>query len=273
MIETILIATDGSEAAASAEKLAIALAARTRARLRGLTVVDEGVLQSLRVHGLGVAPPSVDGLEAFLKARADAICRRLAERARAGGVEVACDAAHGAPDDCIVERGRSVDCIVLGRDGEHAALRTALVGPVTDAVLRKTAKPTLVVPSGAELSGPVLLAFDGSPGSRLAAAFAVELATRLGEAVHVFVDSKDKGRAAARFEEVRQLLGSLAEPRFETSSTLGRPDVKIIDAARAAGAGLIVMGAFGRNRINEYFLGSNAAAVVRASPIAVFLAR
>ena len=33
------------------------------------------------------------------------------------------------------------------------------------------------------------------------------------------------------------------------------------------------MGAFGRNRINEYFLGSNSAAVVRTSPIAVLLAR
>jgi nucleotide-binding universal stress UspA family protein len=33
------------------------------------------------------------------------------------------------------------------------------------------------------------------------------------------------------------------------------------------------MGAFGRNRINEYFLGSNAAAVVRTSPVAVLLAR
>jgi len=49
--------------------------------------------------------------------------------------------------------------------------------------------------------------------------------------------------------------------------------VKSVDAAREAGAGLIVMGAFGRNRIRDYFLGSNAAAVVRTSPIAVLLAR
>ena len=49
--------------------------------------------------------------------------------------------------------------------------------------------------------------------------------------------------------------------------------MKIVDSAREAKAGLIVMGAFGRNRINEYFLGSNAAAVVRTSPVAVLLAR
>jgi nucleotide-binding universal stress UspA family protein len=34
-----------------------------------------------------------------------------------------------------------------------------------------------------------------------------------------------------------------------------------------------VMGAFGRNRITDYFIGSNASAVVRTSPIAVLVAR
>jgi nucleotide-binding universal stress UspA family protein len=33
------------------------------------------------------------------------------------------------------------------------------------------------------------------------------------------------------------------------------------------------MGAYGRNRITDFFLGSNAAAVARCSPIAVLLAR
>ena len=115
--------------------------------------------------------------------------------------------------------------------------------------------------------------FDGSPGSRIAANFAIQLARGLGEPIHIFVDSKDKGRAVVRFEEVRQLLGSFSGSVRETSSTLGRPDVKIVDAAKEAHAGLIVMGAFGRNRISEYFLGSNAASVVRTSPVSVLLAR
>jgi nucleotide-binding universal stress UspA family protein len=129
------------------------------------------------------------------------------------------------------------------------------------------------VPAGAELSGPLVLAFDGSPGSRIGANLAVQVATRLGEPIHVFVDSKDKGRAVARFEEVRGIVGSLPVPVREISSTLGRPDVKIVDSAREVRAGLIVMGAYGRNRITEYFLGSNSAAVARTSPVAVLLAR
>ena len=162
---------------------------------------------------------------------------------------------------------------MIGRDGKGAGVRGTLVGSTVDGVIRKTAKPTLVVPEGAPIGGPIVLGFDGSPGSRIAATLAVQLANGLGESVHVFVDSKDKGRAVARFEEVRQLVGGLSVPVRETSSTLGRPDVKIVDTAREAGAAVIVIGAFGRNRITEYFLGSNAAAVVRTSPVSVLLAR
>ncbi len=273
MIETILLATDGSEAAHVAERYGVALGARLRSRLSGLSVVEDKVSQGLRAEGLGIAPPKLDGIEAFLKARAEAACRRVADAARAAGTECHAESVRGIADDRIVERGQAVDLLVIGRDGEHAGCRTALIGSTADGTLRKTTKSALVVPTGAEFGGPIVLAFDGSPGSRVAAKIAVELAARLEQTVHAFVDSKDKGRAAARFDEVRRLLGTLTVPVREASSTLGRPDVKIVDTAKAARAGLIVMGAYGRNRISEYFLGSNASAVVRTSPVPVLLAR
>ena len=272
MIDTILVATDGSEAAASAERFGVALAKRLGARLAGMTVVEDRYTRAPSDAGLA-APPPPEGLEAWRKSRADAVARRFAERARAEGVEASCETLQGIADDRIAERAQGCDLLVIGRDGEHAPYRTGLIGSTAEGVLRKVTVSAVVVPHGAELSGPLLLAFDGSPGSRLAAKLAVELASRLAESLVVFVDSKDKGRAVARFDEVRRLLGSLSVPVREASSTLGRPDVKSVDAAREAGAGLIVMGAFGRNRITEYFLGSNAAAVVRTSPIAVLLAR
>jgi nucleotide-binding universal stress UspA family protein len=273
MIESILVATDGSEAAVSAERFAIALATRLRARLRGLTVIEDRLATALRAPSLGVHMPGLDALEAFLKSRAETVCKRFEERARAAGLDAACETAQGAGDDAIVERAAGADLLVLGRDGECRLHHTALIGSTVDAVLRKSGKPVLVVPHGAELGGAVLLAFDGSAGARVAAKLAVELGTQLREPAHLFVDSKDKGRSVARFDEVRRLLGELPVRGREISSTLGRPDVKIVETAAHARAGLIVMGAYGRNRISEYFLGSNASAVVRTSPVAVLLAR
>jgi nucleotide-binding universal stress UspA family protein len=273
MISTIVMATDGSEPAGVAERYAALLAARLRARLYGISVVEDRLAKGLGEDGLGITPPSTDAFASYLKSRADLSLRRLGERARAEGVEYHSDLLQGIADDLVVERAQQADLIALGRDGEHVRYRTGLIGSTADGILRKTAKAVLVVPQGAQLAGPVLLAFDGSPGARIGASLAVHVATRLGEPIHVFVDSKDKGRALARFDEVRGLVGSLPVPVREISSTLGRPDVKIVDSGREVRAGLIVMGAFGRNRISDYFLGSNAAAVVRTSPIAVLVAR
>ncbi len=273
MISTILVATDGSDAAATAERYGASLAARLKARVLGLSVVEDRLARGFSEDGLGVPPLSPDPLAAYLKARAEGACRRLGDRARTEGVESSCDTIDGVADDRIVERGQQADLTVIGRDGNDAAHRTGLIGPTANGVIRKSAKSCLVVPATAQLAGPIVLAFDGSAGSRIGATLAVQLATRLGEPIHVFVDSKDKGRAVARFEEVRGIVGTLPVPVREISSTLGRPDVKIVDSAREVRAGLVVMGAYGRNRITEYFLGSNSAAVVRTSPIAVLLAR
>ncbi len=273
MISTILTATDGSQAAAAAERFGVDLAKRVKARLLGVSVIEDRLAKGLKEDGLGVPPPPHDAFATYLKSRAEAACRRVAELARGEGVECQCETVQGIADDLVVERGQQADLLVVGRDGQHKDFRTGLVGSTVNGIVRKTAKSTLVVPDTAQLSGPLVLAFDGSPGSRVAATLAVELATKIGEPVHVFVDSKDKGRAIARFDEVRSLVGSLPVPVREISSTLGRPDVKIVDSAREVRASLIVMGAYGRNRITEYFLGSNSAAVVRTSPVAVLVAR
>ncbi|MCZ6464323.1 MAG: universal stress protein [Proteobacteria bacterium] len=273
MIETILIATDGSEAAGAAERFGLSLASRLKARASGFTVVEDADVRAPKDDGLTLPPFPESDVAAYHRARAEAAARRFTERARSEGLEAACETAQGEADDRIVEKGQGVDLLVIGRDGKGAQVRSALIGSTVDGVIRKTTKAVLVVPAGCALQGPVVLGFDGSPGSRIAANLAVEVAGTLGESLHVFVDSKDKGRAVARFEEVRRLVGGLAVPVREASSTLGRPDVKLVDTARETRGSLIVMGAFGRNRITDYFLGSNAAAVVRTSPVAVLLAR
>ncbi len=274
MIETIVVATDGSECALAAERCAVTLASKLGVSLIGITVIEDRLVRPPASEGMSLPAFPESELVAFYRARADAILRRFGDRARAAGVEVSCDVAQGTADDRIVERSLASSLTIVGRDSRSTkAARGGQFGATAEAVTRKTTKPVLVVPAGAQLSGPIVLGFDGSPGSKLAAKLTVFLANGLGEQVHVFVDSKDKGRAVTRFDEVRNLVSGLANPIRETSSTLGRPDVKLVDAARDSAAGLIVMGAFGRNRITDFFIGSNAAAVARTSPVAVLLAR
>ncbi|MDD9827293.1 MAG: universal stress protein [Deltaproteobacteria bacterium] len=277
MIAAILIASDGSPGAYAAECYATQLAAKLSAPLQCLTVIEDRLLLSLRAEGLDMdtgatTPPET--IEAFQKARAEAICRRAAELARQAGVEFSAEIARGNADERIASLGQqTADLLVLGREGEHAEAHSMLPGSTLEGVVRLARRPVLSVPPGAELSGPVLLAFDDSPGARIAAHLALELARRIGESLHIFVDSKDKGRAAARFAQAHRLLGETSVPLHEESATVGRPDVKLVEMSHAARYSAIVMGAYGRSRKTEFFLGSNAASTLRSAPAAVLLAR
>ena len=275
MISTILVATDGSEGGLACGALRHrargAHAARACSASRWSRTASRAA--SART-GSASRRRRRSRVASYLKNRAEAAVARLAERARAEGVEQSCESTAGIADDRIVERGQQADLTVLGRDGQDAPYRSpALIGSTVDGVIRKTARSALVVPARRGWPARSCSPSTALPARASARASRCRSPTRLGEPIHVFVDSKDKGRAVARFEEVRGLVGTLPVPVREISSTLGRPDVKIVDSAREVRAGLIVMGAYGRNRITDYFLGSNSAAVVRTSPIAVLLAR
>ena len=54
MIETVLVATDGSEVAAGAERYGVALAGGLSARIAGLSVVEDRGVGGFRVGGLPV---------------------------------------------------------------------------------------------------------------------------------------------------------------------------------------------------------------------------
>ena len=151
MIETILVATDGSEAASTAESCAIALASKLRARLSGITVVEDRDVNGPTGDGLGVQGFPASELAAFHKARSEAISSRFSQRASSGGVTASCEIAAGVACDRIVERSQAAGLTVAGRDGKGA--RGALIGSTIDAVACKSAKSILVVPAGAPVSG------------------------------------------------------------------------------------------------------------------------
>jgi len=72
MTSSILIATDGSEAAAAAERFGAEFAARQTARVIGVCVVEDRFARGMSEDGLGVAPPPAEPMANYLKARAEA---------------------------------------------------------------------------------------------------------------------------------------------------------------------------------------------------------
>ncbi len=106
MIQSILIATDGSEAAHAAERYGVGLAARLKARVSALSVIEERVALGFRADGLGISPGPVAAAESFHKARAEGAVKRVADAARGKDCECSVEASRGFADDRIVERGQ-----------------------------------------------------------------------------------------------------------------------------------------------------------------------
>ncbi len=145
-MSVIVVATDGSSAAASALDAAIELALESSDRIAVITVWR--ALQG----DFGLAyPPSalLDDILAAEREHAEDTLREAAARAEAAGVEVETRLAAGDPPEQICSYAEEVGArmIAMGSHG-HSALMSLLVGSVSSAVIARATVPVLVVRDG-----------------------------------------------------------------------------------------------------------------------------
>ena len=299
----ILLATDGSEEAALAARTAVDIAQKTDSELH---VVYVG--SSLEYVGMG--PPQIADIPAPAQEQLSAEARELldaeVEQVKAAGGTVA--QAHlgiGAPGREIVELAEklNVGLIVIGSRG-RGGIRRALMGGVSDSVVRHAHCPVLVVRGGESgravlLSKKILLATDGSEDAVLAARTAAGLAQKMGSELHAvyvrprivphhpgyyvgpeveehaqqkeqkMLDAEAQTLLDAQAEEVRAAGGNVARAHLR----VGRSDEEIIALAEEIGAGLIAMGSRGRGGIRRTLMGSVSDSVVRHAHCPVMVVR
>jgi nucleotide-binding universal stress UspA family protein len=77
--------------------------------------------------------------------------QEFAEKLRARGIDTQALLIQGSTVETILERAEKLDAdlIVLGSHG-HGALYRALLGSISEGVVRKSACPVLIVPAGRE---------------------------------------------------------------------------------------------------------------------------
>ncbi|PCR90907.1 universal stress protein [Natrinema ejinorense] len=139
MYDSILVATDGSEAAGTAVDHAIELAKRFDAPLYGIAVVDERT-----AYDTGIVDP--EEAHRHLEERAAEWLEALEATATAADVPVETAVRSGVPHEEILDYAgeRDVDALVLGSRG-RSSFKGALLGSTVDRVVRTTDRPVLVV--------------------------------------------------------------------------------------------------------------------------------
>lgn len=135
---TLLLATDLSAASAAATEVAFDLASRLGSSLLIVSVIDLG---QLRLPG-GRFGSRVDQI----RAQQEVAAQELVGRGRQTGVSVAFLIWEGDPGESIIEAATAehVEMIVVGSHGRGGVGR-ALIGSVSDHVVRHAACPVLVV--------------------------------------------------------------------------------------------------------------------------------
>lgn len=145
-IRTILLATDLGPASSAAAERAVELAARLRADLLVVSVIDPG---GLRLAG-GRAGARMDQV----RAERECAARTLVALSRGERVSARFLVWEGEPGESIVDAAASegADLIVVGTHGRRGVGRF-VIGSVSEFVVRHATVPVLVVrPPGAEVA-------------------------------------------------------------------------------------------------------------------------
>ncbi|MGV8079059.1 MAG: universal stress protein [Syntrophales bacterium] len=279
MIERILIATDGSAHSQTALEYGIYIARKLDVRLTGLHVMELLQLQApvfSDISGSIGIPPCQEFLpvmENTLEAKADSILEAFQKACEEAGLKPEVKKRLGVIDEIIIEEGKRADWIILAQRGEHFHIGGgAILGTTAESVVRKSGKPVLVTPAKYRDIESMALAYDGSPPANKALEMAAELSEKAAWPLTVITASNDPAASDRVCKQAETLLDAWIID-WEMIQLTGKEDREILHFLRDGSVELLVMGAYGHNRLRELLVGSTTSHVIRNSPVPVLLTR
>jgi Kef-type K+ transport system membrane component KefB len=199
--------------------------------------------------------------------------------------------AHDPAEAILHESRLGYDLLVVGASGEDD--RAAILSTVVERVLRVTGIPTMVVqfPAGHPipdgLPASILVPVTATRSSRAAEEFGYSLARAAGGsavALHVvnrpdgegvFLPGQGLGQASEFAEtmlaEARRFAGRLGASLRTEARVAPNAEEEILDFVGAAGADLVVLGAWNRPLTNQPFFGHRISYIIENAAVPVVI--
>ncbi len=277
MFRRILVPTDGSEQAFKSLQYAIGWAKEMQGVIVSLYVIDIKLLEGPLFRDVGsileIAPLTnyQNQIQSLLEERG----KKALEISEAECIknDIPCEKILqiGIVSTTILEQSELCDIVIMSKSGEHVRWSEGFLGGTTHAVIRRSKRPIIITNQSEFRLGPFLLAYDGSPSSREALRISAELAKIWNTPCHiVYVTNQSEEEI---LNEAINYLKTKQVPFFSHLVHNNFPVSGILNTAKEIQAELIVMGAFGKNRVYEWLLGSNTRSVIHASTCPVLLTR
>lgn len=250
---------------------AVALAEELGLQVEGASVIDLSRLAPPEATPIGATSFKIDRDQKIIaKAREVSVEHMTRLFELCGNRKVSCDAHlyEGDTLTIITEATQRVDLLICGHVpggdiGEQSLLQS---------LLRKVSRPAVIVPQGAFGNRTALVAYDGSPEAVRAMAAFVDSGLANRRKIHLVSYGKDFKQTckvadnAAKFLERHQITATIM-----TGEIARHLAEQLFTAAAEVSADLLVMGSFGTNALQEFFLGSVTRSVLDSLPIPIFL--
>ncbi|MBX6312971.1 MAG: universal stress protein [Isosphaeraceae bacterium] len=274
MLRSILVGLDGTPDGEAAVELGLRWAQRFEAALVGIGVVDEPGIHGAEEFLVGQAFFNRLNREllAEIRQRLGEAARRFLQRCGEVGVAGRSVEETGAPDAQIVLEAQRHDLILLGQRTQFRFGREDGTDDTLTRVVSASPRPVVMVPGAVPEGEAVIVAYDGSlQAARALYAFEAS-GLGQGQTVHIISVDPDAGVAAGLAERACAFLRCHEiEAQAHPIAHHGMAAGPILDRVRQLGAGLLVMGAYGKPTLREFFLGTVTRNVLKDSPVPVFL--
>lgn len=275
-ISSILIATDGSAHAEAAVEYGAWLAARTRASVRAIYVIDARRLAGhfishlSEVIGSSLAPGILERISDYYHEHGRAVLEGAAAICEHYDVTCELELETGNVVKLLAERSKSADLLVMGQHGEDEERETGFLGSVAEKVVRKVEQPVLLAQPPFQEFRRALLAYDGSAAARRAMKALARLAVALKIEEVDAVELVEENEPTEALIEVPRYFKQFPV-RVSTHYLTGDSLSVIIDHAREKNCDLMAMGAYADMTAESTSLGSTTEYLMRASTVPVLV--
>lgn len=175
---------------------------------------------------------------------------------------------HG---DLLEELGTDFDLIAIGKRGEAADFAKGHLGSNLERIARGTKVPVLVAARGFVPVKRVLVAFDGGPSALRAIEHIAQSPLYKGlEVTVVSVGDAETVQAGLEAAQARLKAAGLAA---KLRVVAGQVDTVLSKLVEDDGFDMLVMGAYGHNRIRSLIIGSTTTQMIRSCKVPVMLVR
>ena len=269
-VDTILLATDGTDYSEGAIQESIFFGQACNAKLIVLHVIKTDSEMAVSAHAQ----------LAEKKNKVMPHLERIQSMAANEGIDCQIVVAGSfQPDKTIVDEAvkHKADVIIMGLCGK-SGLKKFFIGSMTTKVIGHGFPRVLIVPRDFLNTGEdILLAGDGSKFSELACAEAVSMSkscTTLTKINIISVAEREHDLPAAQIniDAIRSTFEKEGvKTEYTTSAVVGRPSDVIVETAKANNSDMIIVGGYGLSGVSKMIMGSTTERIIAMTPCAVLI--